>query len=284
MGNEQKRHRIQLRDNIVRVFNDEEIKDICFELDVDYENLKGEGKSGKVRELLALIYRTDRLKDLVEVLADKRSNITWLPKDEMETFDDANSLLEIVVNGELLKVDLQLDYSIAEYVKGTLKSIENEIKQQNRIHFFHRSMFDFGNPSKECKQQVSLDLPISIHNISSRLLTTPSVSLAIKAHQNITLRSDYFETIADLPSQVRLYNLVNVDLLYPDAWRTMRFQVFSEVDLNPMVVSLPLELIVYSTKKPTHLPFFINMRFDREEVAAKVSELKSLYEALPLQK
>jgi hypothetical protein len=48
-------------------FNDNELRDLCFELDIDYESLPGEGKAAKVRELVTYCQRRDRLVDLEQV-------------------------------------------------------------------------------------------------------------------------------------------------------------------------------------------------------------------------
>jgi hypothetical protein len=54
----------ELRDILVTNFNDGELRDLCFDLGVEYENLGGEGKSGKARELVAYCQRRERLPDL----------------------------------------------------------------------------------------------------------------------------------------------------------------------------------------------------------------------------
>ena len=53
-----------LRDILVTYFNDGELRDLCFDLGIDYENLGGEGKAGKARELVAYCVRHNRLTDL----------------------------------------------------------------------------------------------------------------------------------------------------------------------------------------------------------------------------
>jgi Effector-associated domain 7 len=57
--------------------NDEELRELCFELRVDYENLGGEGKKGKARELIADLDRHHRLHELVELGERLRPDISW---------------------------------------------------------------------------------------------------------------------------------------------------------------------------------------------------------------
>lgn len=56
----------QLREILVTYFNEEEIKDICFDMNQDYENLGGIGKTGKARELIGVSRRQGRFIELVE--------------------------------------------------------------------------------------------------------------------------------------------------------------------------------------------------------------------------
>jgi hypothetical protein len=62
---------------LTKHFNEEELKTLCFILDVDYDHLRGEGSAAKVRELIMAAERNGRLKDLVEGAADLRSNVRW---------------------------------------------------------------------------------------------------------------------------------------------------------------------------------------------------------------
>lgn len=58
-------------------FNDQEIRDLCPALHEDYDNLAGENKRGKIRELVLLMNRTGRLPDLVSKCQAERPSINW---------------------------------------------------------------------------------------------------------------------------------------------------------------------------------------------------------------
>src|SRR5690606_37552061 len=47
-------------------YNDEELRDLCFELSIDYENLAGDTRSAKARELVLYARRHDLTAALVE--------------------------------------------------------------------------------------------------------------------------------------------------------------------------------------------------------------------------
>lgn len=58
-------------------FDLEEILTLCFELHVDYDSLRGEGKSAKIRELILLLGRQERLPELLALVRSKRPNVIW---------------------------------------------------------------------------------------------------------------------------------------------------------------------------------------------------------------
>jgi hypothetical protein len=64
----------QLRDFITRNFNDSELRDLCFDLGIEYENLGGDNKSAKARELVAYCQRHTRLGELEATCRRLRPN------------------------------------------------------------------------------------------------------------------------------------------------------------------------------------------------------------------
>lgn len=71
----QERNLVELRNKMTEKFNDQEIRDICFELPepkVDYEDLPGEGRTVKIRELIQKLDRLGRIPELIKICQDKR--------------------------------------------------------------------------------------------------------------------------------------------------------------------------------------------------------------------
>ena len=68
----------QLHQILVDQFDMEELHDLCFSLDVDFDNLRGQGKSGKARELVLYMKRHNQLDRLV-------ATIKTLRPDALET-------------------------------------------------------------------------------------------------------------------------------------------------------------------------------------------------------
>lgn len=74
--------RARLRQRLVDSFSDEELRTLCFDLGVEYENLPAQGKAGKARELTAHLDRTGDLPKLIEKCHRLRPNVSW--KDESQ--------------------------------------------------------------------------------------------------------------------------------------------------------------------------------------------------------
>ncbi|MGD9101422.1 MAG: AAA family ATPase, partial [Anaerolineae bacterium] len=71
------RRRNRLLSLLVTGFDEEELRTLCFSLDVDHDSLRGEGKEGKARELVALLDRQERLDELVHAGAEQRPHLDW---------------------------------------------------------------------------------------------------------------------------------------------------------------------------------------------------------------
>lgn len=56
-------------------FSEGELQSLCFDLGVSYDDLSGESKSDKARELVGFCHRRDKVQDLVDVLTHNRPDI-----------------------------------------------------------------------------------------------------------------------------------------------------------------------------------------------------------------
>lgn len=93
----------ELRNTIDSNFDIEEVRTICFDLSIDYDSLRGEGKTAKVRELVLQCARQRRLPELFDLLKKERSHIEWesiQPKVPFEAITNTKGALPQV---ELLK-------------------------------------------------------------------------------------------------------------------------------------------------------------------------------------
>jgi hypothetical protein len=85
----------KLRQILAGRFNDDEIRALCFDLGIDYDNLPGEAKERKVTELIGSAKRHNRIDDLLRVVKDSRPDIDWdlllrevLPADHDTTLEE----------------------------------------------------------------------------------------------------------------------------------------------------------------------------------------------------
>ncbi|MCB9443720.1 MAG: AAA family ATPase, partial [Ardenticatenaceae bacterium] len=67
----------QVRQLIASHFSLQELKTLCFDVGVEFDDLGGEGKSEKARELVAYIQRRGRLPELLRTLVAERPGISW---------------------------------------------------------------------------------------------------------------------------------------------------------------------------------------------------------------
>ena len=65
-------HLIKLHQMLASHFNKGELKTLCFYLGIDYDDLPGEGKADKARELISYVERHGRVLELVDVVNQLR--------------------------------------------------------------------------------------------------------------------------------------------------------------------------------------------------------------------
>ena len=66
-----------LRDQINDWFNEDELRLLCFDLIVDYENLAGTTKRSKVQSLVQLCLQQNRVNELIDVCRVYRPAVNW---------------------------------------------------------------------------------------------------------------------------------------------------------------------------------------------------------------
>jgi len=70
-------YRTALRRTLAEQFSREDLRTLCFDLGGEYDDLPGEGRAAKARELLTHVARRDRLADLVAAAKRLRPDVTW---------------------------------------------------------------------------------------------------------------------------------------------------------------------------------------------------------------
>ena len=89
-----------LREGVTSAFNEDELRTLCFDLGVEYEDLDAIARDGKARELVATMHRAGRLGELVSACRKQRPNTPWpslpaggslLPEDLAHTYHDVET-------------------------------------------------------------------------------------------------------------------------------------------------------------------------------------------------
>ena len=67
----------RLRKAFNQHFDSEDLQIFCFDLQVDYDSLRGDSKAGKTMQLIRLLVSLDRLPELIALCAQERPNVAW---------------------------------------------------------------------------------------------------------------------------------------------------------------------------------------------------------------
>ena len=72
-----KAERNQLRLLMGNTFDDSDVSDLCFELDIDYDDLPGKAKKDKIRELILHCEKLGLLDELLAACRRQRPHVPW---------------------------------------------------------------------------------------------------------------------------------------------------------------------------------------------------------------
>ncbi|NHZ72554.1 MAG: SAVED domain-containing protein [Aquificales bacterium] len=98
---------VKLFQKIDRHFNESEMRDLCFRLNVDYEDLEGQGKRDKVRELVTWMDRHGRLPDLTTLADQQRPQVKWRDPAQQAGETSIVAKLNIAVVVEIIRPALK---------------------------------------------------------------------------------------------------------------------------------------------------------------------------------
>jgi hypothetical protein len=68
---------VHLHQLLAQTFSLEELRTLCFTLNVDFDDLPGEGKEAKARELVTYLERRGRITDLIAKVKHERPHVPW---------------------------------------------------------------------------------------------------------------------------------------------------------------------------------------------------------------
>jgi hypothetical protein len=100
----QRKMLIELRKILSERFNVNELQTLCFDLDVKFDALPGQGSDNKARELISHLERRDRIPELVEIGKQLRPDISWddvfqvPPEKPQKALSDFATAFDLIVN------------------------------------------------------------------------------------------------------------------------------------------------------------------------------------------
>lgn len=112
-----------LRKQLVATFDTEELRTLCFSLQVDYDSLTGDGKAAKVRELVAYYDRRDEMDKLIVAAHRLRPNQErWIDLASQCKQGHATNRIVMVKIGTL---EVQMDQVFSMMYKFVTMSVIN---------------------------------------------------------------------------------------------------------------------------------------------------------------
>jgi hypothetical protein len=96
-------NRTQLRRLLDKHFDDNELRDLSFDLSIDYENLPAIAKKDKARELISHVEKAGRLSELLDWIKEERPQLPWDEVFGDTMADPAPSLDQLIQEYDTLR-------------------------------------------------------------------------------------------------------------------------------------------------------------------------------------
>jgi len=238
---------VKLRQILDRCFDEGELRTLCFDLAVDYDDLPGEGRRNKARELVIYLERRGRIPKLARIGARRRPNESW-----QDTFEPARGVLAGSQDGPFGRVReiFRARQPREKPVLGTVTDMTSfaemlEILRQNGIRpvLCLDEFEEFIQPSAEFDDHF-LNTLRSLGAHSKLALVVASRTPLVELRSKGRLTSPFHN----------IFRQVELGLLEPDAARDLRRTPFERdgISLTPEHEELVEEL-------GGRHPFFLQM-------------------------
>ena len=93
--------RTELLEILKTYFDDNELRELCFAMEIDYESLPGAGKAAKARELVAYCERHGRATELVEAIRGSRSGAFGIQTHQTASSTSSPRSRDTIVTGNI---------------------------------------------------------------------------------------------------------------------------------------------------------------------------------------
>jgi tetratricopeptide (TPR) repeat protein len=165
-----RKQRIRLRQILDRRFDEEELRTLCLDLGIDYDDLPGRGRSDKARELISSLERHGRLSELLVYGKQLRPSISW--DAVVEPREREQRLLEQAWSS----ADVALALDNLRRISRTQEDYDEALT------LFERGMASAGRAGERAEAAVALNYVASSYRSRGRLdqaLEYYQMSLAI---------------------------------------------------------------------------------------------------------
>jgi hypothetical protein len=148
-----------LRQRLSELFNVEELKDLCFDIGIEHENLSASTKDALARELIVAAIRLDRLELLLKACQRVRPNIKWwrfidqfpyprtstvpvyLPQDQSKSQQRSNSEKAITCLNQICNsTNVVSTFVMINEENGQRKESDWLIQNLQTLNFYRRLM------------------------------------------------------------------------------------------------------------------------------------------------
>jgi hypothetical protein len=124
---QEQRTAVALHQMLVAYFNDSELREICFTLQIDYESLAGQGKADKARELIEYVRRRGHINQLEMLVHQRRPHVSW---EQMNPVGSLDILMEpAYIQARIDSWQRALDLVKASKIEEALP-LENDIQNE----------------------------------------------------------------------------------------------------------------------------------------------------------
>ena len=117
----------EFRKLLIETFSIEEIKMLCFDLSIPYDDLAGDGLSPKINSLLVSSYKLGNLSELLTYLDEERPKVSWPTLEELEAFDWEDLSRSTEIPKSITQRITQIGEVHGDYIEGD-KIEENNYK------------------------------------------------------------------------------------------------------------------------------------------------------------
>lgn len=117
-------NRVKLLEMLRIHFNETELRDICFALDIDYEDLPGTSKPDKTRELIAYAERRGELPQLLATCEGLRPHVSWYAPEVTQLGGEPGRQREPQVSGDRARERARQEHVFSELLVPVVMQLE----------------------------------------------------------------------------------------------------------------------------------------------------------------